>query len=262
MIKTFDNKKVQYSIEGVFEGPLDIMLHLINKNKISIFDIKISELINEYLLFVQNMQEENMLVSSEILDMTSKLVYIKTISLLPSKEKEVEQFQEELVRDLVEYKLYKDISLELNQMLSEDTFVREAEKLNFSLVNLEYDKDISLDKLLKSLKEALGKQKLKAKATIDDFSHVVKTKFVSIELCAVCILRRVKKESFLSLTKLYEASTSVSEAVAIFLAVLSMIKTNRIELNDDNNLVLKRKESEFDETKIAQNDDFVTKMAV
>ena len=76
---------ISYKLE-VFEGPMDLLLHLITKHKIDIYDIPILELVEQYVSYVREMQEENMDVASEFLEMAARLVYIKTVSLLPVYE--------------------------------------------------------------------------------------------------------------------------------------------------------------------------------
>ena len=91
--------KPQYKTE-VFEGPLDLLLHLISKHKLNINDIPIFELVEQYIAYVQLMQEENMEIASEFLEMAARLVYIKTVSLLPVYE-EAENLKKELTGELI-----------------------------------------------------------------------------------------------------------------------------------------------------------------
>ena len=94
-------EKIQYKLE-VFEGPMDLLLQLISKKKVSINDVPIMEIIEQYLEYVRNMQEDNLEVSSEFLEMAARLIYIKTVSLLPVHE-EAEKLVEELRGELTEY---------------------------------------------------------------------------------------------------------------------------------------------------------------
>ena len=92
----------------VFEGPLDLLLHLIEKNKLNIYDIPIVEITDQYIAYVEAMEEENLDVVSEFLIMAATLIEIKSRMLLPKEEKEEEEDpREELVRRLLEYKIYK-----------------------------------------------------------------------------------------------------------------------------------------------------------
>ena len=108
--------KISYKLP-VFEGPMDLLLHLINKHKLNIYDIPILELVEQYVAAVRQMQEdENLEVTSEFLEMAARLVYLKTVSLLPVHE-EADQLKKELTGELLEY---RDCQL-MAQKLAEHT---------------------------------------------------------------------------------------------------------------------------------------------
>ena len=99
-----------------FEGPLDLLCHLIDKNKMNICDIKISEITDQYIEYINNMEKLNLEVTSEFLLMASTLLYLKSKTLLPiEKEEEKELTEEELLRRIVEYKKYKEITNKLRE---------------------------------------------------------------------------------------------------------------------------------------------------
>ena len=112
--------KPQYKTE-VFEGPLDLLLHLISKHKLNINDIPIFELVEQYIAYVQQMQDENMEIASEFLEMAARLVYIKTVSLLPVYE-EAEQLKKELTGELIEYRDCKLMAEKLSKQ-SDNCFI-------------------------------------------------------------------------------------------------------------------------------------------
>ena len=101
-------EKISYKLEN-FEGPLDLLLHLIKKNKLNIYDIQISELLTQYMAHIDKMKEQSLDISSEFLEMAARLVYIKTAFLLPRHE-EAEALKQELTGQLVEYKQYQEIA--------------------------------------------------------------------------------------------------------------------------------------------------------
>ena len=107
-------EKLNYKLE-VFEGPMDLLLHLITKHKLDIYDIPIVELVEQYTSYVREMQEENMEVASEFLEMAARLVYIKTVSLLPVYE-EAEELKNELRDELLEYRDCKILAGKLSRM--------------------------------------------------------------------------------------------------------------------------------------------------
>ena len=107
-------EQISYKLE-VFEGPMDLLLHLITKHKIDIYDIPILELVEQYVSYVREMQEENMDVASEFLEMAARLVYIKTVSLLPVYD-EAEELKNELRDELLEYRDCKILAGKLSEM--------------------------------------------------------------------------------------------------------------------------------------------------
>ena len=103
-----------YKLEG-FEGPLDLLLQLIARNKFNIYDIPLTELIDQYLEQIKLFQQEEMELSSEFLEMASRLLYIKTVSLLP-KHDEIVKLKEELTGELLEYMVCQQVARQLGSM--------------------------------------------------------------------------------------------------------------------------------------------------
>ena len=119
-----------YKIEG-FEGPLDLLLQLIARNKLNIYDIQLSVLIDQYLAQIELFRSEEMEIKSEFLEMASRLLYIKTVSLLPRHE-EIQRLKEELTGELIEYMVCRQIAAQLSTMQSGfDKFVRKPAELEF-----------------------------------------------------------------------------------------------------------------------------------
>ena len=128
-----------------FEGPLDLLLHLISKNKLNIYDIEISVLLAQYMEHIDKMKEKNMDVASEFLEMAARLVYIKTVSLLP-KHEESEELKKELSGELIEYQECKKVAKILSENINFNSFTRDS-------ANIDYD--MSYKNKLKALKERL-----------------------------------------------------------------------------------------------------------
>lgn len=148
-----------------FEGPLDLLCMLIEKNKMDIYDIKIDEITDQYLEYIKKMEQENLEVQSEFLVMASTLVYIKSKKLLPNKEEESEEItEEELIRRIIEYKKYKDITKKLSENFEEysNRVFKPAEEIKLPKKELDtnYDKNIISDlyaKIVTNNKEKLNK---------------------------------------------------------------------------------------------------------
>ena len=107
-------QQISYKID-VFEGPMDLLLHLIAKHKLNINDIPIVELVNQYVDYVRQMQEQDFDVAGEFLEMAARLIYIKTVSLLPRHE-EAEQLKKELTGELIEYRDCKLMAEKLSEI--------------------------------------------------------------------------------------------------------------------------------------------------
>ena len=141
-----------------FEGPLDLLCHLIDKNKMNICDIKISEITDQYIEYLNKMEQMNLEITSEFLIMASTLLYLKSKSLLPSiEEDEKEISEEELIRRIIEYKKYKEISKKLNEYYKENSkrFFKLPDKIELpkQKLELEYSKDI----IVQLYKDAIDK---------------------------------------------------------------------------------------------------------
>lgn len=114
-VLSLETKKYAIKIEN-FEGPLDLLCHLIDKNKMNIYDIKLSEITDQYIEYIDQMEQMNLEVTSEFLIMASTLLYIKSKNLLPTEvEDERELTEEELLQRIIEYKKYKEISKKMKE---------------------------------------------------------------------------------------------------------------------------------------------------
>ena len=148
-ILTLETNKYAIKIEN-FEGPLDLLCHLIDKNKMNINDIKLSEITDQYIEYLNKMEEMNLEVTSEFLVMASTLIYLKSKSLLPSDNEESEEIsEEELLRRIIEYKKYKEITKTLKSMYEENSvrFYKTPDEIKLPKQKLErdYDKQLIID---------------------------------------------------------------------------------------------------------------------
>ena len=145
-VLTLETNKYAIKLEN-FQGPLDLLCTLIEKNKMNIYDINLNEITDQYIAFIDQMEELNLEVTSEFLTMASTLLYLKSKKLLPSKQDEEEELtEEELIRRIVEYKKYKDITVKLQEnfkLFSNRIYkVMENIPLPQQTLDLEYDSSI------------------------------------------------------------------------------------------------------------------------
>lgn len=220
----------------VFTGPLDLMLHLISKHKLNINDIEITKLLEQYLLYIEEAKKQDLELAGEFLEMAARLVYIKTVSLLPKPE-EAEREKKELQGALIEYALCQEAAKQLKErFIADDIFVRKPIKL--SNVKQTYQLTHSPDKLAEAWQH-IGKAKMNGRLLSEKITDTVtQTKVVSVISKVIFILRKVFRGESVSVESLYEGVTDRSARVATFLAVLEMTRFGRIQLNEDNTMLM------------------------
>lgn len=223
-------EQISYKLE-VFEGPMDLLLHLITKHKIDIYDIPILELVEQYVSYVREMQEENMEVASEFLEMAARLVYIKTVSLLPVYD-EAEELKKELRDELIEYRDCKILAGKLSQMTDGfDYSVREfAEDV---APDMSYKRLHEPDELLSAYSLAAGKKLRRLPPPIDTFKAIVTRKIVSVGSKIESIVKSLKRKRKTKLFDIYKQAQSRSDLIAAFLAVLELAKNKTIYVSGE-----------------------------
>ena len=217
---------LMYKLE-VFEGPMDLLLHLISKHKLNINDIPIVELVNQYLDYVRRMEEADFDIAGDFLEMAARLIYIKTVSLLPRHE-EAETLKKELTGELIEYRDCKLMAEKLSHQT--DGFNRFVRDPQSGWVNYDYERFHEGEELLEAYINVAGKAQRRLPPPIDSFKQIVAKKFVNVASKVRTVMRKLwsgKKVKFLSL---FEGAQSKSDIVATFLAVLELTKTKRISV--------------------------------
>ena len=217
----------------VFEGPLELLLHLIAKRKMQITDIQIGELLEQYLAYMEQLQEADLEISSAFLEMAARLVYIKTVSLLP-KHEEAATLKKELEGQLIEYQRIKAVSLLLGERYSAaPTFVRKPSKVRSDPI---FRGNIDPERLRDAYMLAVGKAGRRLPPPASAFKGIVSRRFVSVTSRIVWLLRRLYKTGEAQYNDLF-TSGDRSELVATFLAVLELMKAGRITMSEDNSRI-------------------------
>lgn len=228
-----------------FEGPLDLLLHLITKNKVSIYDIPIVEITAQYLEAIEGIEESQLENTSEFLVMAAQLLYIKSKMLLPKNEEEEEEDpRDDLARRLAEYQQYKEASHELrkSEFSSRYMFFKEEEKIDFPLP--EYTRHHEIDELIDAFNTILQRKIRTAKPEKRAFSGIVGREKVSVEDMVKKVENFMKSSKPVHFRTVFEGSKSKPELVATFLAVLSMISEGKIAAEFDEksgDFILKNK---------------------
>lgn len=222
-------EKIQYKLE-VFEGPMDLLLQLISKKKVSINDVPIMEIIEQYLEYVRQMKDDNLEVSSEFLEMAARLLYIKTVSLLPVHE-EAEKLVEELRGELTEYQDCKTIAGKLqNQAKGFELYSRPPEEIE---VDMTYTRIHEPYEIFKAYLSAVGKGKRRLPPPFEAFRGIVAHKIVSVSSRIGYIINKFKESKKHNFISFFDESESRSEIVATFLALLAMAKAKRVLIDGE-----------------------------
>ena len=215
----------------MFEGPLDLLLHLITKHKLNIHDIEISLLLEQYMEYIHQLDHEDLEDAADFLEMAARLIYIKTVSLLPQDE-EAQELKKDLEGRLIEYSQCKCLAQILAKTYAGgEIFVRKPVQIPVDKTyTREHDPMILFEAYLGLSEKARSEKPINAKL----FQPIVSYKVVSVGSKIVYILKRLYTVGVCDLSHIYDGMQTKSERVATFLAILELTKSGRIVLNDDN----------------------------
>ena len=229
-----------------FEGPLDLLLHLIKTEDIDIFDISIEKITKQYLEYINHIKSQNLDISSEYLVMSAELIELKSKLLLPNKTEEIEEEIEEeknnLINRLIEYEKYKNITdtfKELEQIRKEIYTRNSNEILEYTNNYDNIDYGIDLNDLIKAFENFL-----KNKELMKPLNTKITKKEYSVDIRCKEIRKKIKLQGKIKFEELFDI-ISKEYVVVTFLAVLSMAKKQEITINQEKNfdgIIIKAKE--------------------
>ncbi len=225
----------------IFEGPLDLLLYLISKNKVSILDIPIADIFDQYSEYLNFLREDNIEVASDFLEMAARLVYIKTAMLLPKNE-EGDRLKQELAQELMEYQVCRVAAEKLREIAAFDTFTREPSELE---VDRQYTRTHEIAILTTAFLTVLGRAKRRLPPKESDFTEYVAKPIVPVAWGVYSVIKQLKRERRASVEKLFADCTKRDQMIAVFMALLELIKAGRVLMGND--LMLKLRESKGDE---------------
>ncbi len=219
----------------VFEGPLDLLLYLIKKDEVDIYDIPIGRITDQYMEYLNLMKVLDLNIAGDFIVMSATLMLIKSRMLLPVEERKDQEDEEEedprwdLVRQLVEYKKFKDAAdhLEDLEVHMENVFGRESEHVELGAAPDIDMRDASIFDLIASLNEALGR------VQEEDLQEIFAEEY-TVGQKVTYIVENLKIAKRITITDLFGGMTSRQEIVCTFLAVLELIKLNRIAAVQDD----------------------------
>lgn len=237
---------MEYSVLlPTFDGPLDLLLHLIKQSNINICDIEIEEITKQYLTYIQKMEEMNLDIASEYLVMAAELIEMKSKVLLPVEEEELEEEdpREQLIQRLLEYEQYKESTeafKKLEEMRKEVLTKEPSDLLDYKDTDTQVDYGITLDNLL----EAFAKF-LENKEITKPLNTKITNKEYSVGRRCIEIRDIVRKKKEVHFQDLFEIITK-EYVVVTFLAILSLSKKQEIEIAQNknfDNIIIKSKEA-------------------
>ena len=218
-----------------FSGPLDLLLHLIKQSNIDIYDIKIDEITNQYLDYINKMEELNLNIASSYLVMAAELIEMKASMLLPKPEIEEDEYEEDpkekLIQRLIEYQNYKDVISKFHDLEIErqQYYTKKASDISDYDIETKLNDDIELSDLLKAFEKFLQKKEdnkpLNTKITTKEYSITKRSKEIKN------IIKSKKRINFI---ELFDVKTK-SYIIVTFLSILVLAKNNDINLIQEKN---------------------------
>lgn len=220
-----------------FEGPLDLLLHLIKKSNIEIYDINLEEITMQYLDYIKEMEELNLDIASEYLVMAAELIEIKSRALLPKKEVIESEYEEDpkqdLINRLVEYKKYKEVTNSFIELASIRSEIYTKLPSNYDEYlegkKIKNTDNITIDDLIYAFNQFLSRKELEK-----PLKTTVTTKEISVKEIIVKVRNILKEKAEVNLFDLIEEKNK-TYFVSLFLSILEMLKNNEIIIEQENN---------------------------
>ena len=228
-VLTLETKKYSIKTQN-FEGPLDLLCHLIDKNKMDIYDINLSEITDQYIDFIKQMEEMNLDVTSEFLVMSSTLLYLKSKHLLPKNEEEEEEItEEELIRRIIEYKKYKEITNKLkeNFLMYSKRFYKNAEDIKLPMQRIE--EEYSCETIPEIYRECLRRNTDKINENASNIEKIAITETYSVGDTVKEMYRALVKFKKFTFNKLFSIKKkNKREVVTAFSGLLEMSRRDKV----------------------------------
>ena len=237
-------EKLTFKLE-VFEGPLDLLLHLISKNKVSIYDIPIATITEQYFEALEIMQELDLEISSDFCVMAAQLLYIKSRMLLPKLyEEEEEDPREELAKRLLEYQKYKQASQKLKEREFYYKYMYFKEPDDIEPLASPPPDSYPIEKLMEAFYDVLERTKRRTPPPQKTFDGIIKRRVVSMRDKATKIVKMLGTKKHITFASIFDADADKPELVATFLALLELIRINRVyACDEDGQIVLSSTQS-------------------
>lgn len=214
-----------------FEGPLDLLLTLIQKNKVSIADIPISLICDQYIEYITKAQELDMELASEFIVMASELMLIKSKMLLPKTEEESEDPRATLADALLRYQQAKEAAQKLAPMYAyySGRMVKDTDEIS---VDRTFVADQDVTSLCAAVRRIVSYNNALERAATVTFKPMISKPVIPVEIKIVSILRRIERQGAASLGELVESEATLPDMIAAFLGVLELMKVRKLLISD------------------------------
>lgn len=228
-ILALETKSLQIKIEN-FEGPLDLLCHLIDKNKMNIYEINLNEITDQYIEYINQMEKQKLAISSEFLVMASALLLIKSKGLLPNADNSEEELtEEELIRRIIEYKRYKEITSKLREMYNiySNTVFRQLEKIELPKQSL--DKTYPKEIITNLYQDAMDRYEEKINVNARNIEKIAIKDTYTVSSKVKEIFRELIKKPKIVFNRMYTLSKcNKIEIVTAFTGLLELSRRNKV----------------------------------
>lgn len=233
-VLSLESKKYAIKIDN-FEGPMDLLIHLIDKNKMNIYDIKISEITDQYIEYLNQMEQMNLEIASEFLIMASTLLYLKSKNLLPKdQDEEKELTEEELLQRIIDYKKYKEITKRFREyyLNSASRCFRLPEEIELPKQKLE--KEYNMSTLVENYKNVIDKNQLRLNKNAKNIEKIAITETYTVASKVKEMYRELYRKSKFVFNKLYKVSnTNKVEVVTAFTGLLELSRRSKVNTRQE-----------------------------
>ena len=233
-ILTLETKKYAIKIEN-FEGPLDLLCHLIEINKMNIYDIQINEITDQYIQYLNQMEEMNLEIASEFVVMASTLLYLKSKKLLPKQEEEEEELtEEELIRRIIEYKKFKEISKVLKQSYIQNGNRYYKNQENIKLPKQKLEKDYDNTVIPNIYSELIERNRVKINQNAKNIEKIALVENYTVASKVKEMFKVLVKQKRFVFNKLFSLNKhNKQEVVTAFSGLLEMSRRKKVETTQE-----------------------------
>lgn len=246
-ILTLETKKYSIKIDN-FEGPLDLLCYLIDKNKMNIYDVNLTEITDQYIEYLNAMEEMNLEIASEFIVMASTLLYLKSKKLLPKQEDEEEEItEEELIRRIIEYKKFKEISkvLKENYKIYSNRFYKGQEEIELPKQKLE--KDYESEKIPEIYRLLVERNSVKINQNAKNIEKIALVEKYTVADKVKEMYRILSKQKKFIFNKLFTINKhEKQEVVTAFSGLLELSRRSKVETTQEElfgDIVVEKKKS-------------------